>query len=153
MNRLPTDPDSIRRLGLIMAETGMTELELADKDCRIRVVRGFATAAPVATIVSAAPAAQAIAAVAAAPAAPAEEKGEFIDSPMVGVVYLAPEPGKPPFVHAGDRVVVGQTVCTIEAMKTFNPIKSPYNGTIVKVLVENSSPVEFGEHLMLVAVD
>lgn len=151
MNRLPTDPDSIRRLGLIMAETGMTELELADKDCRIRVVRGFASAAPVATIVQAASVAAAPAA--AAPASPAEEKGEFIDSPMVGVVYLSPEPGKPPFVQVGSKVVAGQTVCLIEAMKTYNPIKSPLNGTIVKILVENSAPVEFGEHLMLVAVD
>ncbi len=151
MNRLPTDPDSIRRLGLIMAETGMTELELADKDCRIRVVRGFASAAPVATIVQAASVAAAPAA--AAPASPAEEKGEFIDSPMVGVVYLSPEPGKPPFVQVGSKVVAGQTVCLIEAMKTYNPIKSPLNGTIVKILVENSAPVEFGEHLMLVAAD
>ena len=151
MNRLPTDPDSIRRLGLIMAETGMTELELADKDCRIRVVRGFASAAPVATIVQAASVAAAPAA--AAPASPAEEKGEFIDSPMVGVVYLSPEPGKPPFVQVGSNVVAGQTVCLIEAMKTYNPIKSPLNGTIVKILVENSAPVEFGEHLMLVAAD
>ena len=151
MNRLPTDPDSIRRLGLIMAETGMTEPELADKDCRIRVVRGFASAAPVATIVQAASVAAAPAA--AAPASPAEEKGEFIDSPMVGVVYLSPEPGKPPFVQVGSKVVAGQTVCLIEAMKTYNPIKSPLNGTIVKILVENSAPVEFGEHLMLVAAD
>ena len=151
MNRLPTDPDSIRRLGLIMAETGMTELELADKDCRIRVVRGFASAAPVATIVQAASVSAAPAA--AAPASPAEEKGEFIDSPMVGVVYLSPEPGKPPFVQVGSKVVAGQTVCLIEAMKTYNPIKSPLNGTIVKILVENSAPVEFGEHLMLVAAD
>ena len=152
MNRLPTDPDSIRRLGLIMAETGMTELELADKDCRIRVVRGFASAAPVVTVAAAAPLA-AGAPVAAAPAAPAEEKGEFIDSPMVGVVYLSPEPGKPPFVQVGSKVVAGQTVCLIEAMKTYNPIKSPLNGTVVKILVENSAPVEFGEHLMLVAAD
>ena len=151
MNRLPTDPDSIRRLGLIMAETGMTELELADKDCRIRVVRGFASAAPVATIVQAASVAAAPAA--AAPASPAEEKGEFIDSPMVGVVYLSPEPGKPPFVQVGSKVVAGQTVCLLEAMKTYNPSKSPLNGTIVKILVENSAPVEFGEHLMLVAAD
>ncbi len=148
MNRIPTDPDSIRRLALIMAETGMTELELVDKDARIRVVRGGAVD-PLA--VAAAPAAAAPVVVqASAPAAPDASHPGAITSPMVGVAYLSPEPGSPPFVTVGQQVTAGQTVLLIEAMKTFNQIKAPKAGTVARVLVENSSPVEFGEVLMIV---
>ena len=149
MNRIPTDPDSIRRLALIMAETGMTELELVDKDSRIRVVRGGAVA-PVA-FAAAVPAAVAapVAAAAPPPAADASHPGA-ITSPMVGVAYLSPEPGSPAFVTLGQQVTAGQTVLLIEAMKTFNQIKAPKAGTVSRILVENSSPVEFGEVLMIV---
>ena len=148
MDRIPTDPDSIRRLALIMAETGMTELELVDKDSRIRVVRGGAVAAM--SVVAAAPAAAP-----AAPAAPPERVADAshpgaITSPMVGVVYLSPEAGSPPFVTLGQQVAAGQTVLLIEAMKTFNQIKTPKAGTVTSILVENSSPVEFGEVMMIV---
>ena len=148
MDRIPTDPDSIRRLALIMAETGMTELELVDKDSRIRVVRGGAVAAM--SVVAAAPAAAP-----AAPAAPPERVADAshpgaITSPMVGVVYLSPEAGSPPFVTLGQQVAAGQTVLLIEAMKTFNQIKAPKAGTVTSILVENSSPVEFGEVMMIV---
>ncbi len=150
MNRIPTDPDSIRRLALIMAETGMTELELVDKDSRIRVVRGGAVA-PVSVVASAAAAGPAPAAVVPAPApvADASHPGA-IASPMVGVAYLSPEPGSPPFVTVGQQVTAGQTVLLIEAMKTFNQIKAPKAGTVTQILVENSAPVEFGEVMMIV---
>ena len=69
---------------------------------------------------------------------------------MVGVVYLSPEPGSPPFVTLGQQVAAGQTVLLIEAMKTFNQIKAPKAGTVTSILVENSSPVEFGEVMMIV---
>jgi acetyl-CoA carboxylase biotin carboxyl carrier protein len=150
VNRIPTDPDSIRRLALIMAETGMTELELVDKDARIRVVRGGAVApVTVAAVPAVAVAPVAAAAPPAAPAADASHPGA-ITSPMVGVAYLAPEPGSPPFVTVGQQVTAGQTVLLIEAMKTFNQIKAPKAGTVKQVLVENSAPVEFGEVLMIV---
>ena len=146
MNPIPTDPDSLRRLGLIMAETGMTELELVVKDARIRVVRGSAVASV--GVAALAPALLA----AAAPAAPAADASHpgAIASPMVGVAYLSPEPGSPAFVAVGDQVAAGQTVLLIEAMKTFNQIKTPKAGTVTRILVENSAPVEFGEVLMIV---
>lgn len=79
------------------------------------------------------------------------QKQETIDSPMVGVVYLSKDPAAAPFVKVGDRVSVGQTVCLIEAMKTFNPIKSTKAGTISSILVETGAPVEYGQPLFSVA--
>ena len=152
MNTIPTDPDSIRRLGLIMAETGMTELELVIKDARIKVVRGGVAPVammPAATAAAAAPSVAQASAPATQAAADASHPGA-IASPMVGVAYLSPEPGSPPFVTVGQQVSAGQTVMLIEAMKTFNQIKAPKSGTVSRILVDNSSPVEFGEVLMVV---
>jgi acetyl-CoA carboxylase biotin carboxyl carrier protein len=73
-----------------------------------------------------------------------------IKSPMIGTFYLTPSPDAEPFVKVGDSVKVGQTVCIVEAMKLFNEIESEYSGKIVKVLVENASPVEFDQPLFLV---
>ncbi len=149
MTRIPIDPDSIRRLAAVLVETGLTEIEIAEKDSRIRVVRG---AAPGEMVLAAAPAAVAAAAPAApAPAAvddPSSHPGA-INSPMVGVAYLAPEPGAANFVVVGQQVAAGQTVLLIEAMKTFNQIKAPKAGTVTRILVENSAPVEYGEVLMI----
>jgi acetyl-CoA carboxylase biotin carboxyl carrier protein len=151
VNPIPTDPDSLRRLGLIMAETGMTELELCIKDARIKVVRGNAVATA-AVVAAPAPIASPAAAPAAteAPAAIDASHPGAIASPMVGVAYLSPEPGSPSFVSVGQQVSAGQTVMLIEAMKTFNQIKAPKSGTVTRILVENSAPVEFGEVLMIV---
>ena len=68
---------------------------------------------------------------------------------MVGVVYLSPEPGAPPFVTVGQAVVAGQTLLLIEAMKTFNQIKATKAGIVARILVSNSAPVEYGEALMI----
>ncbi len=147
MTRIPTDPEQIRQLAAVMAETGLTEVEISDKDTRIRVVRGGAVVSHAA--VAAAPVS--------APApiiAPLPEHGPThagaITSPMVGVAFLAPEPGAANFVTAGQQVTAGQTVLLIEAMKTFNQIKAPRAGTVTKIVVQNSSPVEYGEVLMIV---
>ncbi len=150
MNRIPTDPDSIRRLAVIMAETGLTELEMVDKDSRIRVVRGGATA-PIVTVAAGTSATTPAAAPAPVPApvADASHPGA-VTSPMVGVAYLSPEPGSPHFVSVGQQVTAGQTVLLIEAMKTFNQIKAPKAGTVTRILVENSAPVEYGEVLLIV---
>ncbi len=150
MTRIPIDPDSIRRLAAVLVETGLTEIEIAEKDSRIRVVRG---AAPGEMVLAAAPAAVAAAAAPAAPAPaavddPSSHPGA-INSPMVGVAYLAPEPGAPNFIAVGQQVAAGQTVLLIEAMKTFNQIKAPKAGTVTRILVENSAPVEYGEVLMI----
>ncbi|MBV8399226.1 MAG: acetyl-CoA carboxylase biotin carboxyl carrier protein, partial [Acetobacteraceae bacterium] len=70
-------------------------------------------------------------------------------SPMVGIVYLSPEPGSPPFVAVGQTVTTGQTLLLIEAMKTFNQIKAPKSGTVARILVASGTPVEYGEPLVL----
>ncbi len=152
MTRIPIDPDSIRRLAAVLAETGLTEIEIAEKDSRIRVVRAAAPAevAVAATTAPIARAAQVAASPAPQPAAPdTTAHPGAVTSPMVGVAYLAPEPGSPPFVTVGQQVVAGQTVLLIEAMKTFNQIKAHKAGTVARILVENSAPVEFGEVLMV----
>ena len=76
-----------------------------------------------------------------------------IKSPMVGTVYLTPKPQSPSYTKLGDGVKVGQVVCMIEAMKLFNEIESEYSGKIEKILVENASPVEYGQELFLVRVE
>jgi acetyl-CoA carboxylase biotin carboxyl carrier protein len=156
MAKFEMDTDFIRKLAAILEETKLGEIEMADGERRIRVARPTTTAAaapigvaPAATPVSAA-AAGAQAAPAAAPAGDAGKHPGAVKSPMVGTAYLAPEPGKPVFVHVGDKVIAGQTLLIIEAMKTFNPIKAPKAGTISQILIENARPVEFGEVLMIV---
>jgi acetyl-CoA carboxylase biotin carboxyl carrier protein len=147
MTRIPFDPDAIRALAAVLAETGLSEIEIAEKDSRIRVVRAStaAPASPPTVLTVSAPAAQAAPPVAENEAA---HPGAVI-SPMVGVAYLSPEPGSPPFVTVGQTVAAGQTLLLIEAMKTFNQIKAPKAGTVARVLVENGAPVEYGEVLMI----
>ena len=144
MTRIPFDPDAIRALAAVLNETGLTEIEIAEKDSRIRVVR--ATAPAVATT---APVAPPVAAIQAAPAPDEASHPGAVVSPMVGVAYLAPEPGAPPFVTVGQSVAAGQTLLLIEAMKTFNQIRAPKAGTVARILVANSTPVEYGEVLMI----
>ena len=144
MTRIPFDPDAIRALAAVLSETGLTEIEIADKDSRIRVVR--ATAPSVVTAPVAAPASVA------QPAAPVPDEASHpgaVLSPMVGVAYLAPEPGAAPFVGVGQSVTAGQTLLLIEAMKTFNQIRAPKDGTVARILVDNSTPVEYGEVLLI----
>ena len=146
MTRIPIDPDTIRALAAVLVETGLTEIEIADKDSRIRVVRG---GGPVATtVVPVAAAAAAIAAPAAAAQDAASHPGA-VPSPMVGVAYLSPEPGAAAFVSVGQQVAAGQTLLLIEAMKTFNQIKAPKAGTVAAILVQSGAPVEYGEVLVI----
>ena len=151
MAKFEMDTEFIRTLAKLLEETNLGEIEMAEGDRKIRVARP-AAAAPMATApVAAAPAAAAPAA-ASAPAVPSDlsKHPGVVKSPMVGTAYLSPEPGKPVFVHVGDKVTAGQTVLIIEAMKTFNPIKAPKAGTVTQILVDNAHPVEFGEPLMVV---
>ncbi|MBM3569802.1 MAG: acetyl-CoA carboxylase biotin carboxyl carrier protein, partial [Alphaproteobacteria bacterium] len=97
----------------------------------------------------AAAAPQAAAAPAAAPAPADDDLENAVVSPMVGTVYLAPEPGAAHFVKAGDRVSKGQTLLIVEAMKTMNPIPAPHDGTVKKVLVGDGAPVEYGQPLVV----
>jgi acetyl-CoA carboxylase biotin carboxyl carrier protein len=142
LTRIPIDPDTIRALAAVLVETGLTEIEIADKDSRIRVVRAGPVAATVVPVVAAAPVpAPVVRDVAAHPGA--------VVSPMVGVAYLSPEPGSPAFVNVGQQVVAGQTLLLIEAMKTFNQIKAPKAGTVAAILVQTGAPVEYGEVLII----
>ena len=145
MTRIPFDPDAIRALAAVLAETGLSEIEIAEKDSRIRVVRAGTGSAVAIAPIAAAPLP---APVAAPPADEANHPGA-VTSPMVGVAYLSPEPGSPPFVTVGQTVTAGQTLLLIEAMKTFNQIKAPKAGTVARILVANSTPVEYGEVLMI----
>src|SRR5580658_6242328 len=136
-----------------MAETGLTEVELADKDTKIRVVRGtlpgLAVAQPSTPPQTAVPEAPARHAATSAADSGISHPGS-VTSPMVGVAFLAPEPGAPNFVTIGQQVSTGQTLLLIEAMKTFNQIKATRAGTVTKIVVQNSTPVEYGELLMIV---
>jgi acetyl-CoA carboxylase biotin carboxyl carrier protein len=151
-NFIEFDAAAIRELAQILRETDLTEIELVDKEARLRVVRQAVVAAPVAAQVTVAAPAAAPAAVA-APAAAAEADADHpgaVTSPMVGVAYLSPEPGAAPFVAVGSKVAQGQTLLLIEAMKTYNQIKATRSGTVTRILVESGTPVEYGEPLMII---
>jgi acetyl-CoA carboxylase biotin carboxyl carrier protein len=146
----PIDARLVRRLAAILNDTGLTEIEVERGDLRIKVARngGFA---PTPAVYAPPPITQAPIASAAAPRpAEAEHEGDVVNSPMVGTVYLQPEPGAPPFVRVGDMVNEGQTLLIIEAMKTMNPIPAPRSGRILAMLVADGQPVEFGEPLAVI---
>jgi acetyl-CoA carboxylase biotin carboxyl carrier protein len=154
MSSMPFDPDSVRKLAAILVETGLTEIEVEGKDVHIRVVRAHPPVAMQVAASAPAPAAAAAAPAVAAPAAsaaPAEDAAHpgAVLSPMVGVAYLAPEPGAPPFVTVGQSVAAGQTLLLIEAMKTFNQIKAPRAGVVARLLVAPSEAVEYGQPLLI----
>jgi len=141
------DPEAIRKLAELMTETGLSEIELAEGDRRVRVSRTVTAAAS--PIHFAAPAGAPAAAAPAAAASPAAHPGAVI-SPMVGTAYLQAEPGAPPFVSVGSPVKIGDTLLIIEAMKVMNPIKASKGGTLKEVLVSDGQPVEYGEPLMII---
>ncbi len=149
MTRTPFDAEAIRALAAILAETGLTEIEIGDKDSRIRVAR-----APAPILYPATGSADTASKPAALPVPAAvimdlsKHPGAVL-SPMVGVAYLSAEPGSPPYVTVGQSVTAGQTLLLIEAMKTFNQIKAPKSGTVAEVLVGSGGPVEYGEVLMI----
>lgn len=146
----------IRELALLLDETGLTEIEVGAGEGRIRIARQAPAQMTAPQMLFQAPAAAAPAAApaAAAPAAPAaaDPAGHpgAVPSPMVGTVYLAPEPGAPAFVAEGQTVREGQTLLIIEAMKVMNHIRAPRSGTVSRLLVQNGQPVEFGEPLAII---
>ncbi|GGE43741.1 acetyl-CoA carboxylase, biotin carboxyl carrier protein [Agaricicola taiwanensis] len=149
-NERPTiDQNLIRELANLLTETDLTEIEIENDDLRIRVAR--TVGATTISVPAAAPtaAATAPAAAAAAPSDPAKHPGALL-SPMVGTAYRAPEPGAKPFVEVGTEVRAGQTILIVEAMKTMNAIPAPKAGTVKEILVEDGSPVEYGEPLVII---
>jgi acetyl-CoA carboxylase biotin carboxyl carrier protein len=158
-NGIQFDPEAIRALAQILRDTDLTEIELVEKDSRIRVARkppappqSAAMAWPAGLLPQAAPpvAAPVVAAVAVEAEVPDAKHPGLVASPMVGVAYLSPEPGQPNFVTVGAKVAQGQTLLLIEAMKTFNQIRAPRAGTVTRILVESGTPVEYGEPLLIV---
>jgi acetyl-CoA carboxylase biotin carboxyl carrier protein len=151
----PIDARLVRRLADILTETGLSEIEVEHAGLKIRVAKQLTSAPAQVTYATpaqaAAPAAASAAASAAAEAAPvARAKGDEVKSPMVGSVFLQPEPGAAPFIKVGDTVEAGQTLMIIEAMKTMNPIPAPKAGKVLEILVEDGQPVEFGEPLAVI---
>lgn len=144
------DDKLLRTLAGILNDTGLTEIEYESGDVRIRVAKA---PAPVTMAAYGAPPVAAAPAGAAAPAATpakAADAAGTVKSPMVGTVYSAAEPGKPPFVKVGDRVKEGQTLLIIEAMKVMNALPSPRAGTVTQILVNDGQPVEYGEPLLVI---
>jgi len=150
------DTRLVRKLADILADTGLTEIEVEQGDLKIRVAREITLApqqmtyAPAPMAAPQAPVAAAPVAAVAAPAADAPQRGEAVKSPMVGTVYLQGQPGSPAFIKVGDTVSAGQTLLIVEAMKTMNPIPAPNAGVVLQILVEDGQPVEFGEPLVIV---
>ncbi len=140
--------ESIRELAELLTETGLTEIELEQNGVRLRVSRAVTTVMGHAGV--AAPAPVAAPSAAPAPEAPKGPPAGAVTSPMVGTVYVAPEPGKPPFVKVGDTVKEGDTLLIVEAMKTMNPIQAPRSGTIIEICVSDAQPVEFGQTLLII---
>jgi acetyl-CoA carboxylase biotin carboxyl carrier protein len=143
--RSPPFPDAelIRTLAALLNETGLTEIEYAIGDRRIRIARvpggaGLPTTAAVAAL-SPLP----------APAALVDHPGT-VKAPVVGTAYLAPQPGDPPFVRLGDAVTEGQPLLIIEAMKVMNQIRAHRPGRIAQILIADAQPVEYGAILMLI---
>jgi acetyl-CoA carboxylase biotin carboxyl carrier protein len=143
------DYEAVRQLAQILAETGLTEIEVQGQEGRIRVARA---AAVVQASLPAAPPPAAGPLNEAPPAASPDESVHpgAVLSPMVGIAYLSPEPSAPVFVNVGQAVTAGQTLLLIEAMKTFNQIKAPKSGTVSRILVLSGTPVEYGQPLMII---
>ena len=144
------DARLVRRLADILNETGLSEIEVEREGMKIRVAKTLSASTTVYAAPPALAPAPAPAAVAATPAPEPMHAGEVVKSPMVGTVYLQPQPGAPPFARVGDTVSAGQTLLLVEAMKTMNPITAPKAGKNIEFLVADAQPVEFGEPLVVI---
>ena len=158
----PLDTKVIGKLAEILDKNNLTDLEYEDERCRISLSRSVnnVTTAAMAPVYQPVPSHTVISDQ--TPTTPSDTPSSSsgsedfsnnpnaIKSPMVGVVYLSPDPNSPNYVKTGDAVKEGDIVCLIEAMKTFNPVKAHKSGIITKILVEGGDPVEFGEPLVVV---
>lgn len=142
------DIPAIRKLAKLLEETGLSEIEYAQGDSKIRCV-GPRTEVAHQMGTPLVHAAMAPAAQTAAPLEPEKPTGTPVSSPMVGTVYLSSSPGSPALVKVGDKVKEGDTLLIIEAMKVMNPIKAPRAGTVGLILAEDGKPVEFGDTLLV----
>jgi acetyl-CoA carboxylase biotin carboxyl carrier protein len=153
------DLRKIKKLIEMLEESNLSEIEIKEGEESVRLSRQFAMppnympqmmhthATPLAT---SAPVAAASVAVTPAPVLNALPEGNVVRSPMVGTFYTSQSPGQPALVKVGQVLKVGDTLGIVEAMKMFNPIESEFAGTVVKIMVENGAPVEFGQPLMVI---
>ena len=137
----------IDNLAEILNSTGLTEIELEQKGLRVRVSKSMTAHYQTAPAPVAAAAPQAAAATVAAPVG---DQAGAVKSPMVGTVYMAASPEVPPFITVGATVKQGQTLLIIEAMKTMNQIPAPKSGKVTQIMVDNGTPVEFGEVMLVI---
>ncbi|HEZ7629758.1 TPA: acetyl-CoA carboxylase biotin carboxyl carrier protein [Neisseria meningitidis] len=129
------DLRKLKKLIDLVEESGIAEIEVTEGEEKVRITRTIA-AAPVYAAPAAAPAAR--------------DLSDAQKSPMVGTFYRAPGPNAAPFVEVGQQVKAGDTLCIIEAMKLMNEIEAEKSGTVKEILVENGTPVEFGEPLFII---
>ena len=162
LNQSEMKTSEIRDLIDFIAQSGLNEVNIETKELKLHVKREPDQKVFKSTPTPLALPAAAVALPAAAPTAPlpktekpvaAANKTVEIKSPMIGTFYRTANPDSPPFVSVGDKITKGQTVCIIEAMKLFNEIESEVSGTVVKAMVENSSPVEYDQVLFVVEPD
>ena len=150
------DTKVINKLAEVLNKNNLSELEYEDEKCRISIKSNSGSA-----LVQTVAPLQTIQPVNTAKANTATDSNDFsiddysnnagsVKAPIVGVVYLSPDPTKPDYVNVGDKVKEGDIVCLIEAMKTFNPVKAHRSGIVTKILVESGDPVEYGESLLII---
>ncbi|UNK36864.1 acetyl-CoA carboxylase biotin carboxyl carrier protein [Shinella sp. H4-D48] len=144
------DQALIRDLANILNETDLTEIEVEQDELRIRVSRAGTPQYVQAPMAAPAPVAAPAVSAAVAPAVDARNNKNAVTAPMVGTAYLSPAPGARPFIEVGATVKEGQTILIIEAMKTMNQIPAPRSGKITEILVQDASPVEYGEPLIVI---
>lgn len=143
-NKNSIDQDLIRDLAALLKETELSEIEIEQDDFRVRVARTLGGAPVVAHSVTRNEIQTG------SEDEDAASNPGVVNSPMVGTAYLSPSPGSAPFAPVGTQVTAGQTVMIVEAMKTMNHIPAPHAGKVTAVLIDNGSPIEFGEPLMII---
>ena len=141
------DADMVRQLADLLDETGLNEIEYGTDEWHLRVAKGGIATLAAPTVTQAA--------VAETASSDHESDSQInnpgvIISPMVGTAYISPDPESPPFVKVGDTVSEGDTLVLIEAMKVFNPIKAARGGQVTRVFINNGTPIEFGEPLLII---
>ena len=148
------DHDQLHRLLEVLGESDIQEFRLEGDDFRLEIRRNLPAQAVMAPVMPAPVAAAAPAATtpASPPPAATATRSDLLEitAPMVGTFYRAPAPGEAPFIEVGHRIDVGQTVCILEAMKLMNELEAEVSGDVVEILVDNGTPVEFGQVLMRV---
>ena len=149
------DLRKLKKLIDLVQESGIAELEITEGEEKVKIVKGGAVSVLQAPLAPVQPASAQPSAVAGAPPPPAAQpeagqEGHVVKAPMVGTFYRSPSPDAKAFIEVGQPIKEGQTICIIEAMKTFNPIKAPKAGTVAQVLIDNAQPVEFGQPLFIV---